>query len=243
MPSTHNGQYPGFAIAHAVDGAGKHYPVARFACNSGVPGCTQTLDRTIKSGEMNPEMIAKWARRRGWVVISGRPGHVTCPDCASANPLDKALEDFISRTTGDENMAKPIQTTTTASPPEVTPEVTQISPLRTLHSLSTEQRIQIRHLLEKNFDEELGYYVGGYSDEKIAEELGIPRVLVERAREYAYGPIKVTQAQLDARRRFEELTTRIATLEEFGREFVAQYSRDVMDLRKELDMLKRDAAA
>lgn len=235
MPSTHNGQYPGFAIAHAVDGAGKRYPVARFVCTDGQPGCDTRLDKPIRTGEMNPEMLTKWARRHGWVVVNGTgAGHATCPECSQR----KALKDFGME--AHEPMAKPVETVKDSPPPVVTPEVTQISPLR---SPTTEQRIQIRHLLEKNFDEELGCYVGGYSDEKIAEELGIPRVLVERAREYAYGPIKVTQAQLEVRRRFEELAARITTLEEFGREFAAQQSRDVMDLRKELDMLKRDAAA
>lgn len=232
MPvSTRTGMEIGFVITGAADEAGKYHSVARFYCD----GCSQVLDRHIKSGEMNPEMIAKWARRRGWVVISGRPGHVTCPDCVNEQALKKMEDEPMPNL----KPVKPIGNGNGASPPApiITPEVIPPTSQRTL---TTEQRVRIRHLLEANFDEELGYYVGGYSDQRIAEELDIPRVLVERAREFAYGPIKVTQAQLEARHKMEDFARRITDLESAGRELARQITQDVVDLRKELDMLRRE---
>lgn len=54
-----------------------------------------------------------------------------------------------------------------------------------------QQRTTIRNYLDKHFDDAAGAYLDGMSDQKIADAVNIPRVIVERMRDAAYGPIKV----------------------------------------------------
>lgn len=58
-------------------------------------------------------------------------------------------------------------------------------------TLTTDQRVKIRSLLDKHFDDGVGRYLDGYSDQKIADAVGVPRVVVEGIREPGYGPIKI----------------------------------------------------
>lgn len=58
-------------------------------------------------------------------------------------------------------------------------------------TLNTEQRVKIRNLLDKHFDDGSGRYLDGFSDQKIGDSIGVPRIHVEQMREAAYGPIKV----------------------------------------------------
>ena len=53
---------------------------------------------------------------------------------------------------------------------------------------TTHQRVAIRNLLDKHFDDDSHRYLEGWTDDKIAEEVKVPRVVVERIREVGYGP-------------------------------------------------------
>ena len=54
-----------------------------------------------------------------------------------------------------------------------------------------DERVAIRSHLDKHFDDGVGAYLDGMSDQRIAETVGVPRAAVERLREAAYGPIRV----------------------------------------------------
>jgi hypothetical protein len=56
---------------------------------------------------------------------------------------------------------------------------------------TADQRVKIRNYLDKHFDDSVGIYLDDMSDHKIAEIVNVPRAVVERIRELAYGPIKV----------------------------------------------------
>lgn len=73
-------------------------------------------------------------------------------------------------------------------------------PLSIVPKAPTEaQREKIRELLELAFDVPTGRFTDGYSDQKIAEEVNVPRLIVEQIREIAFGPIK-TNPELAALR-------------------------------------------
>lgn len=55
---------------------------------------------------------------------------------------------------------------------------------------TNDQRVAIRNLLDKHFDDSVGSYLDGWSDAKIAGALNIPRIIVERIRDAAYGPLR-----------------------------------------------------
>jgi hypothetical protein len=58
--------------------------------------------------------------------------------------------------------------------------------------LSEYKRIGIAKRLSDHFDETLGHYLDGYSDEAIALEVDVPRIYVEHLRYTNCGPIKLT---------------------------------------------------
>lgn len=89
--------------------------------------------------------------------------------------------------------------------------------------LTSDQRVQIRNLLDKHFDDSVGYYLDGYSDRRIADEIDVPRVHIEQIREAAYGPLRVnpavTQMQNDIsilRREIEAQQQQLAKLQELA---------------------------
>ena len=76
---------------------------------------------------------------------------------------------------------------------------------------SPEERLRIRTALDGCFDDARGMFLLGMSDERIAEEAGVPAVWVSDIREAAYGPVRVDAETLDLLRQLGE---RLAGLEE-----------------------------
>lgn len=74
-----------------------------------------------------------------------------------------------------------------------------LPPMADPRSLTNDQRVLIRSLLDTHFDDKRGEYLDGYSDEKIAQEAACPRVHVHNIREAAYGPVLVTAELVAAR--------------------------------------------
>lgn len=74
-------------------------------------------------------------------------------------------------------------------------EMTSI-PTQTIRPLSLEEKRKIRHELDKHFDEEVGRYSEGYSDQRVGQEIGMPWAFVTAYRESEYGPIR-TDTELD----------------------------------------------
>jgi len=92
-----------------------------------------------------------------------------------------------------------------------------------IREATPDQRVMIRAALDKSFDDSVGTYLDDMSDQRIAELAGVPRIIVERIREAAYGPIKVAPVML-------ELRTTVTALK-----------ADIETHQKALDALKRQA--
>lgn len=133
---------------------------ARINCTS----CTNTVDQRLKM-PMVPQHVAKRFRAMGWDCEPHAPGSVVCPACKKRPPI-----------------AKVISIITKGEVPMNAPALAQSS--------SIEQRAKIRDLIDKFFDEGKGYYVGDYSDQRIAREVGVPFAAVTGLRETAYGPLR-----------------------------------------------------
>ena len=158
----------GFIKTSVPAPGGGYHGVARFLC----VGCGTTHDERLQSGRAcNPEMIAKRAERDGWQAHAKRRSRVYCPACVAkcpANDPNSELAKVIP-------MAKPAAAAEPTSIRDATPD----------------QRVMIRSELDKHFDDSVGAYLDGMSDNRIAEKVGVPRIVVERIREAAYGPIRV----------------------------------------------------
>lgn len=133
--------------------------------------CPATIDINLAGQRnLNPEFAAKKAAQRGWIAYPFNETRNCCPKCQGPkkNDPDSELRKVI-----------PMALPTPIKPPV---EVREPTP---------DQRMRIRGHLDKNFDDSAGAYLDEMSDLRIAEIVGVPRIIVERMREAAYGPIRV----------------------------------------------------
>jgi hypothetical protein len=198
----------GFTVSNIERGEGRG-KVARFRCQQ----CFATLDLTIKPGKaMSPDHFARMAARSGWRADPERMSKTLCPDCLHPAKPPAAVT------------AKRIQSAPqpTQEPAMSSPKITPIKP--TVVNLTADQRVQVRHRLDKHFDDSVGVYLDGMTDQKIADELDVPRAIIEQMREAAYGPIRVHPDILLLRNE------------------VAMFQRVIDEHQRELDALRAKAA-
>lgn len=204
----------GFEITSvAVDN--RHRKVARFACIE----CAETIDVTIApGGKMVPELLAQSARNHGWDVDAYRKNRIRCPAHTSkrrATDTDTELRRHEAR------MAN--------LKPDVVP----------LREPTTDQRVMIRRLLEKHFDEGLGYYVEDWSDDRVAEEASVPRAVVERSREASYGPIRVSAETLAFKKQIAALRAKVNDQVTAVEQLADAVKGDAAAIRRQLDELDK----
>lgn len=189
------GKKLGFDIVSVEHGDGL-VRVARFSCSR----CPATVDVRVKPGNaMSPNHVALIASKyRGWNADAERKKKVLCPDCLNPPRPDKEAV-----TTNQEEEPEPMATVTPIKP---TPAPAKPG------KLSSDQRLRVRNYLDKHFDDSVGVYLDGMSDQKIAEALDIPRAVIEQMREAAYGPIRVAPEIVELR---AELSTVRRTVEQW----------------------------
>jgi hypothetical protein len=100
-------------------------------------------------------------------------------------------------------------------------KATQASPITqpsmvAARPLSLAETRKVMALLEEKFDPDKGSYVSGYSDQRIAETIGVPRARVTEAREEAFGKIKIPPELVDLRQEMDLLTQEIYKLSDKG---------------------------
>lgn len=173
----------GFEFVKIMEG-GALRAKARFTCVE----CGAIFDAQLKSGgSVNPEGIANRARLAGWEADAHRANRSICPDCLKPPPEKEST------------MAANL-------PPQ------SVVPIRTPPAVTQptgDQRMKIRGLLDKHFDDAAGHYLDGMSDQKIAEAVNVSRVTVEQVREAAYGSIKINPELLAVMAEIASLGTAI----------------------------------
>lgn len=143
-------------------------------------------NRIKLSKNLPPEQRAKKHEQAGWQ----RHGRQTmrCPMCKK------------SAQGGDQSMTnqKHANTKGAANAPDMT----------------AQQWRNIIIALEAYFDSRSGKYTNGYSDEKVASEIGVQERQVKNIRREAYGDIAVPQAVIDAEAAISETEHELAKLRE-----------------------------
>lgn len=182
---------------------------AKFQCVS----CPETTEVPVRSGvPLDPEGYAKRVNTAGWQAHPFRRAKTYCPAClmpAAKNDPDSELRKVVP-------MAIPPTTPATTLP--LPPRLVDVA------APTTMQRHAVRQHLDKSFDDNAGCYLDGLSDQRVAELVGVPRIIVEQMREAAYGPIKLDPV--------------VAGL----RAEVAQAKRELDGQQKTLDALKTKVA-
>lgn len=77
-----------------------------------------------------------------------------------------------------------------------------------------DQRMAIRTRLDKSFDDSVTAYLDDMTGQRIAELVGVPRIMVEQIREAAYGPIRVTPELTAIRAEIATAKTQMAALKD-----------------------------
>ena len=157
--------------------------VARVACTV-CPATASDPIATSKHG-LNPKQLKKRWEAAGWQIPKqDSKSHILCPDCLQARREARRTDPCeLIRTY--QIPAKENAVTVTQTNQD---HARQNTPVR---DPTHEERLKIRGLLDTYFDDKLGSYLSGYSDQKIGNELNVPWAIVTKIREAAYGPIRV----------------------------------------------------
>lgn len=124
-------------------------------------GAVDEMSLRAKSSLMPLTLVAKKFAEKGWTVGSNKDWHL-CPSCSLKKPPKLAL--VKTENAMKEDIARPMT--------------------------REEKRIVYSKLNEVYADEKQGY-TEGWSDYRVATDLGVPRVWVEQVREEMFGPVAV----------------------------------------------------
>jgi hypothetical protein len=216
--ATHHGRTYGFDLTGEKGEDGTHRSLARFTCTR----CPAISDVTIKAGEsLAPEAFVNTMRQRGWDAHATHRNRTLCPDCKRNKPVNDPDSEIKKMLAKNSNM------TDTAIGSGVVPYRDPTIP----------ERASIRDLLNKHFDEMDGAYHDEWDDNKIAEQLNLPRIMVERLRDAAYGPIRVSPELMKMRKVQNELRDKVNDLDATARSLLDTMFEDITKLRKEVEAL------
>jgi len=196
---------------------------ARIVCAQ----CGAHEEYTI-NGPHNPEAVIKGFRAKGWDADIQTARLCRCPACVGSKPkhdpdaLIRHLSVVGSNTTSNE------------APMAVPPNKTE---------LTVDDKRRIRQLLDGVFDESKGAYLDGYTDDKAAAELTLPRKLLTDYRESAYGPLKVDPEVAAARTAFEAVEAKAAMLRKDFEAAMKSLQVDLDAARLRIGLLEKKRAA
>jgi hypothetical protein len=160
-----------------------------FECSK----CSNTLKFPINGAStVVPELAANKAKDQGWKASAWAKSKTVCPSCQIHAKNDP-----------DSELKKVAALMAQTPVPTVTP----------LREPTVEQRVAIRSSLDKHFDDAQGMYLDNYDDEKIAAHVGVPRAVVERMREAAYGPIRISKEDQERVKLYIELKAELEEIE------------------------------
>lgn len=164
----------------AIKVGSKYLPHAQAVCGGcGAQGAVVPEEKDAPSS-----MIARQFRELGWEVTN-KTGAIRCPKCIKE--ADGAYLSAIAAVrSANEQVLKLEPKESTAMPTTAT--VSTIAPVP--RKLSPDEKLRVRNLLDKQFDESKGAYVTGYSDQRVGEEANVPWASVRELREAAYGPLR-----------------------------------------------------
>jgi len=181
-----------------IGGSGRE--TARFTCQRCGAHAEFPLVRTSRA--FNPDLTIARAAAGGWLATRNK---CECPRCQLAAK---------ARSKGESPGPKP-------APPPFATFKTRFSPGQEstmadlkMRDATPQERVKIRAVLDKQFDDGAGCWLDGYSDQKAGEEVGVPWAIVTRIREAAYGPIRVDPEVAGLRAELAQIGRELAALTE-----------------------------
>lgn len=133
---------------------------------------SESMQISQRSALLPASAIAKRFRQRGWLIGSNEHWD-TCPECVAKRKAKPVLE-LIKKEESEMTTVTPIKT---PAPSEAPPRAMQ----------REDKRIIFQKLNEVYLDEKRGYD-NGWSDLRVSQDLGVPRVWVAQVRDENFGP-------------------------------------------------------
>lgn len=183
-------------------------PFACVTCHA----CAGVKEVLLNGPAKRPDRLAERFQDEGWEFDAFNASRITCPDCIARRAAARRGE---------------------SGRPEASPVASLKGNVVTLHlkseagialppnktELTVEERGRVRDVLIGTFDEKAGQYSEGWSDRRVAEEVGgVPSKLVADLREIAFGPLRSIVELEPVAARLNEMDAR---LEAVAREAVA----------------------
>lgn len=222
--------------------------VVRFSCVD----CAHELELANNNMRKHGSFYAQQARKRGWDTDGVAINKVFCPDCRKTPAYRPRRQVEL------DSVVMPAMDMPEAGPPTIdgyaesvsTPREDYEKGLRRLPSpakesvmareLTQEQRMKIRSLLDKHFDDKEGCYLPGddgsaMSDQAIGTAVGVPWGEVTKIREAAYGRIMVDPAIAALRAQMAEVERVVVELQRVAAAQQAIVDQRINELRTALD--------
>lgn len=124
----------------------------------------EAITTNTRSGSMAPEGIAQKFRNKGWIVAN-REGHDVCPKCQQKKKIEKSATNIVQ-------MPQPELPVITIEPPR---------------EMGREDRRLIFAKIDDVYLDERTGYSAGWTDKRVAEDLGVPLAWVRALREENFG--------------------------------------------------------
>lgn len=132
--------------------------------------------------------------------------------------------------------------TRSSAPPRGKPVEAAAKPDRKSVLANVKQQRAMFALLEDNFDEENGVYTDGWTDERIAEEVGVDVSIVTAQREAAFGKLQdsaLMEAETKLLQLKSEFAKEVSDIRELMDAVVRSFTERVADLTAEIEALKQ----
>lgn len=157
--------------------------------------CGSSSSRTFGTA-WPPEVVSRKFKQAGWAV-HGKTW--TCPERQRHSQPKKTIEEIVVQPSR-------AQVTTLATAIQADkPQAPRIEP-------TLKEARAIMDLIEAHFIEKDGRYKDGWSDDKIAQALDLPRAMITKVRDEAYGPLKAPTELLNLRAEIDTTANMVADL-------------------------------
>lgn len=140
----------------------------RHLFSIGCARCPAILRLALKP-DFPCEAVAQKFRNRGWRFSERNARDHLCPDCIKAGKAPAVSENEVATMSKTEKALLPVPF---PDSPLILPRAATMPEVR-----------RILALVEGHFDEAKGCYLGGYDDERVAQELDLPRAMVAKVRD------------------------------------------------------------
>lgn len=177
---------------------GSHQSRARLTCSQ----CF--AHETLPADGKPTEVMGKFFTQKGWKVDVANRRRCFCPACVKQKKERPVTPDTMP----------PLKIVQRIEIPDVAP--------------TPDQKVRIRHLLDSHFDDKAGRYLDEWTDQKIANDVGVAWKAVEQIRRLGWGELKEDPALLAIRAEFETCTA-----------LARRYDEALIRLKQKIDDLER----